>query len=65
MGLFIGEIFKMSSAAGASFSVFGRHCEGFCQGASRHVLQPVGFAFGVQQNGRPYLVFALACNKDN
>ena len=49
----------------ASLSAFVKHCEGFCRDVFRHVLLPVGFAFGVQQSARLYLGFALACNKDN
>ena len=47
----------MSSAASVSFFVFGKKSDGFYQDASPHVLLPVGFAFGAQQNGRPYLGF--------
>ena len=55
----------MSIAPCVSLSVFEKQPEGFCQDAFRPVLLLVGFAFGVQQNGRPYLSFALACKKDN
>ena len=55
----------MSSAASVSFFVFGKKSEGFYRDASPHVLLPVGFAFGVPQNGWPYSGFALACNEDN
>ena len=59
------EIFHTSIAACVSLSVLEKQPEGFCQDEFRHALPLAGFAFGVQQNGRPYLSFALACNKDN
>ena len=65
VGFLLVGIFQTSIAACLSLSVFEKQPEGFCQDAFRHVLLLVGFAFGVQQNGRPYLSFALACNKDN
>ena len=59
------KIFQTSIAACVSLFVFEKQPEGSCQDAFRRVLLLFGFAFGVRQNGQPYLSFVLVCNEDN